>query len=141
VYDLLSEKMGDTALAAKVIQGHLFVRNVQEWNIRVADGGYASQTAWLYRYLDTYELYLIERSRDAAFFSKGGWDNSSEAILQRNNRIKQMRDKLSREVANAKSHGCADSMKGCWSLDVPFVRHPGVGSPLLARTGKNTPAK
>ena len=73
--------MGDTALAAKVIQGHLFVRNVQEWNIRVADGGYASQTAWLYRYLETYELYLIERSRDAAFFSKGGWDNSSEAIL------------------------------------------------------------
>jgi hypothetical protein len=72
---------------------------------------FARQTAWLYRYLETYDLYLVERSRDVAFFSRGGWDKSSEAILQRNNRSKQMRDKLSREVANMKSHGCAASMK------------------------------
>jgi hypothetical protein len=114
VYDLLGEKMGDAALAAKVIQGHLFVRNAQEWNVRVADGGYARQIAWLHRYLETYDLYLNERSRDVAFFSKGGWDKSSEATQQRNNRNRQMRDKLSREVANTKTHGCANSMKGCW---------------------------
>ena len=32
-------------------------------------------------------------------------------------------------------------MKGCWKLDVPFVRSLDVGSPSLSRTDKNTPAK
>jgi len=30
-----------------------------------------------------------------------------------------MRDRLSREATNTKSLGFADSMKGCWELDVP----------------------
>ena len=52
-----------------------------------------------------------------------------------------MRGRLSREAASTKSLGCADSMEGCWKLDVPFVRPLDVGSPSLSRTGKNTPAK
>ena len=141
VYDLLGEKMGDTALAAKVIQGHLFVRSAQEWNVHVADGWYALQTAWLYRCLKTYELYLTERSTEVDFFSRGAFDKSPEATQQRKDRIKQMRERLSREATSMRSLGCADSMKGCWNLDVPFVRSVDVGSPSLSRAGRNAPVK
>jgi hypothetical protein len=54
------QKMGGDALAHEVIKGHLFVRSSQEWRDRVVHGGYAAQSAWLYRNLDTYNGYLYE---------------------------------------------------------------------------------
>ena len=77
VYDLLVQKMGGNVLAARVIQGHLFVRSAPEWSLRVAEGGYTNQSGWLLRLLETYHWYLAERSKDIdRFFSRGAIDTT-----------------------------------------------------------------
>ena len=63
-------------------------RSAQELNVRVENGWYARQTAWLYRCLKTYELYLTERSTEVDFFSRGAFDKSPEATQRRKDRTK-----------------------------------------------------
>ena len=131
--------MGGDALAHAVIKGHLFVRSSQEWRDRVAHGGHAAQSAWLYRNLDTYSGYLHERKCRQGFFNNGAYDETHEAKQQRADRSKRLRVRLTSEAANTKEVANHDSLQCCWNLDSPFTKLC-VGVQISSTPGKQKAA-